>query len=403
MSWPAILLLTVYLLTTALCVYAVGRGYADAKKCSTERIISAFGEVPSDWKAFTRPGSLRSNFVSIMVLAVTIVPVKFIAVIFIHVIALFGLYFLPTQIFLKLLSYCCITVREQGQRLPASEIPTIVSNHVSYFDILIMLSRSVPVAFVAKKAVAKYPVSGDICTSLGSVYVSRAKGPEGEEASVMEGRSRYQLCVFAEGTTSNGTCLMHYHDGAFDSMLPVQPVYLEYSNLNLSFTCLGIIPHVFLVMALPPWFSLTCTVHWLPPVTPDPDTSVHDFAEKTRREVAAAGNLRLDNNASYRSHVELEHFFFGDTEKVITRKMHDIAEVAEASKGQAPDSTESAAVHADASPIFTIRHLLTLFLVCYIAVVLFLFSLLVFGFSISLYQGAPALPGGAEVHQSHKG
>ncbi|KAF4671308.1 Lysophosphatidylcholine acyltransferase 2 [Perkinsus olseni] len=366
MSWPTILLLAVYLLTTALCVYAVGRGYADAKKCSTERIISAFGEVPSDWKAFTRPGSLRSNFVSIMVLAVTIVPVKFIAVIFIHVIALFGLYFLPTQIFLKLLSYCCgalvkiagITVREQGERLPASEIPTIVSNHVSYFDILIMLSRSVPVAFVAKKAVAKYPVSGDICTSLGSVYVSRAKDPKerkqvmnaiaDKQRRVMEGRSRYQLCVFAEGTTSNGTCLMHYHDGAFDSMLPVQPVYLEYSNLNLSFTCLGIIPHVFLVMALPPWFSLTCTVHWLPPVTPDPDTSVHDFAEKTRREVAAAGNLRLDNNASYRSHVELEHFFFGDTEKVITRKMHDIAEVAEASKGQSSGSTESAAVHADA-------------------------------------------------------
>ncbi|KAF4694518.1 Lysophosphatidylcholine acyltransferase 2, partial [Perkinsus olseni] len=374
MSWPTLLLLAVYLLTTALCVYAVGRGYADAKKCSTERIISAFGEVPSDWKAFTRPGSLRSNFVSIMVLAVTIVPVKFIAVIFIHVIALFGLYFLPTQIFLNLLSYCCgalikiagrlvqlttflvpspsssgITVREQGERLPASEIPTIVSNHVSYFDILVMLSRSVPVAFVAKKAVAKYPVSGDICTSLGSVYVSRAKDPKerkqvmnaigDKQIRVLEGRSRYQLCVFAEGTTSNGTCLMHYHDGAFDSMLPVQPVYLEYSNLNLSFTCLGIIPHVFLVMALPPWFSLTCTVHWLPPVTPDPDTSVHDFAEKTRREVAAAGNMRLDNNASYRSHVELEHFFFGDTEKVITRKMHDIAEVAEASKGQAPDGT----------------------------------------------------------------
>ncbi|KAF4755298.1 Lysophosphatidylcholine acyltransferase 2, partial [Perkinsus olseni] len=187
------------------------------------------------------------------------------------------------------------------------------------------------------KAVAKYPVSGDICTSLGSVYVSRAKDPKerkqvmnaigDKQRRVMEGRSRYQLCVFAEGTTSNGTCLMHYHDGAFDSMLPVQPVYLEYSNLNLSFTCLGIIPHVFLVMALPPWFSLTCTVHWLPPVTPDPDTSVHDFAEKTRREVAAAGNLRLDNNASYRSHVELEHFFFGDTEKVITRKMHDIADI----------------------------------------------------------------------------
>ncbi|EER08212.1 hypothetical protein Pmar_PMAR013124 [Perkinsus marinus ATCC 50983] len=350
MSWPTILFLAVYLLTTALCVYAVARGYADAKKCSTERIIHSFGEVPSDWKAFIRPKSLRSNFVSIMILAVTVVPLKFIAVIFIHVVALIGLYTLPTRIFLKLLSYCCaalvkitgITVREEGTRLPANEVPTIVSNHVSYFDILIMLSRRVPVAFVAKKAVAKYPVSGDICTSLGSVYVSRAKDPKERErvmaaigdkqTRVMEGRSRYQLCVFPEGTTSNGTSLMHYHDGAFHSMLPVQPLYIEYSNLNLSFTCLGIIPHAFLVLALPPWLSLTCTLHWLPKVTPDPNSSVGAYAEKTRHAVAAAGNLRLDDKASYRSHMELEKFFFGDSEKLVTRKIHDIAEGAKASR-----------------------------------------------------------------------
>ncbi|EER20275.1 phospholipid or glycerol acyltransferase, putative [Perkinsus marinus ATCC 50983] len=350
MSWSAILSLTVYLLTTLLCVYAVARGYSDAKKCSTERIIHSFGEVPNDWKPFTRPDSLPSSFATIMVLAVTIVPIKFIVVIFIHVVALIGLYTLPTQIFLKLLSLCCgalvkiagITVREQGTRLPATEVPTIVSNHVSYFDILIMLSRNVPVAFVAKKSVAAYPVSGDICTSLGSVYVSRAKDSKerrqvmnaigDKQKRVMEGRSRYQLCVFAEGTTSNGTSLMHYHDGAFESMLPVQPLYIQYSNLNISFTCFDLLPHFFLVMALPPWHTITCTLHWLPKVIPDPNSSVRAFAEETRQQVAVAGNLHLNNNASYRRHVELEKFFFGDTEKVVSRKMHEIAGVVEASK-----------------------------------------------------------------------
>ncbi|EER20505.1 conserved hypothetical protein [Perkinsus marinus ATCC 50983] len=250
MSWPTILFLAVYLLTTALCVYAVARGYADAEKCSTERINRSFGEVPSDWKAFIRPKSLRSNFVSIMILAVTVVPLKFIAVIFIHVVALIGLYTLPTRIFLKLLSYCCaalvkitgITVREEGTRLPANEVPTIVSNHVSYFDILIMLSRRVPVAFVAKKAVAKYPVSGDICTSLGSVYVSRAKDPKERERvmaaigdkqkRVMEGRSRYQLCVFPEGTTSNGgrsrelwiAAIKPEEEAAHNVLIPKEPI-----------------------------------------------------------------------------------------------------------------------------------------------------------------------------------
>ncbi|KAF4673925.1 Lysophosphatidylcholine acyltransferase 2 [Perkinsus chesapeaki] len=345
MSWPStVVFLVAHLLVTVLCVYAVCKGYSDARKCNTKRVIDTFGEVPSDWRAFVRPRSLKANFASIMVLAVTIVPLKFSVVVFIHVVALIGLYTLPTEIFLKLLSYLCgalvkiagITVRETGERLPANETPTIVSNHVSYFDILIMLSRSRPVAFVAKKSVAKYPVSGDICTSLGSVYVSRAKDPKEREQvmqaiidkqkRVMSGDSRYQLCVFAEGTTSNGTSLMHYHDGAFDSMLPVQPVYLEYSNLNLSFTCLDIIPHIFLVMALPPWLSLTCTVHWLPKVEPDTNSTVQEFAEKTRRHVAVAGDLRLDNDASYRSHVELEKFFFGNSAKVAAKKKQDMAD-----------------------------------------------------------------------------
>ncbi|EER15478.1 hypothetical protein Pmar_PMAR022114, partial [Perkinsus marinus ATCC 50983] len=76
-----------------------------------------------------------------------------------------------------------IRVRETGERLPSSETPTIVPNHVSYFDVLVslllpyimfiasqvLLSCNRPVSFVAKKAVASYPVIGDIATSLGSV------------------------------------------------------------------------------------------------------------------------------------------------------------------------------------------------------------------------------------------
>mmetsp|Transcript_2326 Transcript_2326/g.1910 ORF Transcript_2326/g.1910 Transcript_2326/m.1910 type:complete len:95 (-) Transcript_2326:54-338(-) len=79
-------------------------------------------------------------------------------------------------------------------------------------------------------------------------------------------------------------------------------------------------------MALPPWLSLTCTVHWLPKVEPDANSTVREFAEKTRRHVAVAGDLRLDNDSSYRSHVELEKFFFGASDKVAAKKKQDMTE-----------------------------------------------------------------------------
>ncbi|KAF4671307.1 Lysophosphatidylcholine acyltransferase 2 [Perkinsus olseni] len=331
-----------YILLTALCIYNVYNGYVDAMKCDTRRITNMLGRVPADWAAFLRP-SLDVGLPSLMLLAVTVVPFKLVVVVLFHIAGVVGLYTLPTSIFLPLLSFFCkvflkflgITVREKGERLPSIDTPTIVPNHVSYFDILVMLSRSHPVSFVAKKAVAAYPVIGDIATSLGSVYVDRTKDPEErdqtmgiiekKQRSVMEGRSRYQLCVFAEGTTSNGTCLMHYHDGAFDSMLPVQPVYLEYSDLRLSFTCFDLLPHFFLVMALPPWRTITCTVHWLPKVTPSPGSTVREFSGKARDEVAKAGGLRLDNSSNLKGHYEITDFFYGDAAKVATGKLRQEA------------------------------------------------------------------------------
>ncbi|KAF4673924.1 Lysophosphatidylcholine acyltransferase 2 [Perkinsus chesapeaki] len=318
-----------YFLLTLLCVYNVRNAYVDAMKCDTRRITRALGRVPDDWAAFVRP-PLGMSFPSVMLLAVTIVPFKLVVVVFFLTLGVVGLYILPTKIYLPLLSHFTgvfinflgIRVRETGERLASTETPTIVPNHVSYFDILVMLSRSRPVSFVAKKAVAKYPVVGDIATSLGSVYVDRTKNCDDrdrtmeiiqeKQESVMSGDSRYQLCVFAEGTTSNGTCLMHYHDGAFD-------------NLRLSFTCFDLLPHFFLVMALPPWHTTTCTVHWLPKVVPDANSSVRGFSGKARQEVANAGGLRTDDCSNLKGHYEITDFFFGDANKIATRKLREDA------------------------------------------------------------------------------
>jgi 1-acyl-sn-glycerol-3-phosphate acyltransferase len=51
----------------------------------------------------------------------------------------------------------------------------------------------------------------------------------GERQSAIEDRDEAfnKLCLFPEGTTSNGTCILKFKKGAFHSMRTVIPVYLK--------------------------------------------------------------------------------------------------------------------------------------------------------------------------------
>ena len=48
--------------------------------------------------------------------------------------------------------------------------------------------------------------------------------------------STTRLLIFPEGTTTNGSCLIHFHSGAFKAGLPVQPVIIRYPFNHFSIT-----------------------------------------------------------------------------------------------------------------------------------------------------------------------
>ncbi|TYJ49269.1 hypothetical protein E1A91_A01G122700v1 [Gossypium mustelinum] len=119
----------------------------------------------------------------------------------------------------------------------------IVSNHLSYLDVLYHMSSSFP-SFVAKKAVSKLPLVGLIGKCLGCVFVQREskssdfKGVAGIVTDRVRNAHQNELApmilLFPEGTTTNGDFLLPFKTGAFLAGAPVMPVILRYSYRRFS-------------------------------------------------------------------------------------------------------------------------------------------------------------------------
>ncbi|XP_068639687.1 lysophospholipid acyltransferase LPEAT1-like isoform X1 [Aristolochia californica] len=125
-----------------------------------------------------------------------------------------------------------------------SERPgAIISNHISYLDILYHMSSLFP-SFVAKRSVARLPLVGLISKCLGCVFVQREsrtsdfKGVSGvvteRVQAAHESKSAPMMMLFPEGTTTNGEYLLPFKTGAFVSKAPVLPVLLRYPYQRFS-------------------------------------------------------------------------------------------------------------------------------------------------------------------------
>ncbi|KAG8493657.1 hypothetical protein CXB51_011014 [Gossypium anomalum] len=222
---------------------------------------------------------------------------------------------------------------------PEQRPGAIVSNHISYLDILYHLSSSFP-SFVAKRSVANIPLVGLIrivyfnllnlshglmqnpfqfgChyrlfvlyqtdnKCLGCVYVQReSKSSDFKGVSgVVTDRVRKahqdeyapKILLFPEGTTTNGDYLISFKTGAFLARAPVVPVILKYPYQRFSpawESVTGVRHVVFLLCQ----FVNHMEVTWLPVYYPsqlekdDPKLC----ANNVRRLMASEGNLILSD------------------------------------------------------------------------------------------------------------
>ena len=135
-------------------------------------------------------------------------------------------------------------IRVEVSGKPPKEGPLlVVSNHVSWMDILV-LSAVAPVSFVAKKEVNGWPFFGSLARLQRTVFVDRdrrhATGPSRDEL-----RERLKagdiLVLFPEGTSSDGREVLPFKSSFFGAAevegVVVQPVSLAYcGHRNLPMT-----------------------------------------------------------------------------------------------------------------------------------------------------------------------
>jgi 1-acyl-sn-glycerol-3-phosphate acyltransferase len=133
---------------------------------------------------------------------------------------------------------CARALRELGIEIRVMgvfpERGTIISNHLSYADIIVFAAIH-PCVFVSKAEVERWPVIGWMTTMSGAVYVSRGHGGSALKAGA-EVRAVVDaglpVVFFPEGTTSNGTGLLKFHSGllaqVIDAGSPVTAAYVRY-------------------------------------------------------------------------------------------------------------------------------------------------------------------------------
>ncbi|XP_058069121.1 lysophospholipid acyltransferase LPEAT1-like isoform X2 [Magnolia sinica] len=199
-----------------------------------------------------------------------------------------------------------IDENERRERFEDFERPgVIVSNHISYLDILYHISSFFP-SFVAKKSVAKLPIVGFISKCIGCVYVQReskstdSKGVSGivkeRVLAARQNKLAPLMLLFPEGTTTNGDFLLPFKTGAFLSKTPVLPVILRYpyERFSPAWDTISAVRHVILLLCQ---FVNYMEVTYLPIYYPSKQEKedLKLYASNVRKLMARKGNLILSD------------------------------------------------------------------------------------------------------------
>ena len=126
-----------------------------------------------------------------------------------------------------------------GMRISREGVPpkppfVLVSNHLSYMDI-VLLATQLGAFFVSKAEVAHWPVIGFLARQVSTIFVDREN--RGDVPRVLELiedalHAGFGVVFFPEGTSSDGSDVMHFKSSLFDVPLrlgyPVHAAAVRY-------------------------------------------------------------------------------------------------------------------------------------------------------------------------------
>lgn len=186
----------------------------------------------------------------------------------------------------------------------------LAANHTSYLDMPV-LAAIIPVSFVAKSEVAKWPLFGTLSGLVRTVFVERERRTK---AGLQRDRIRERLeqggtiVLFPEGTSSDGNRVLPFKSALLSSAdamvleddgrkrpVLVQPVSVAYTRLHgmpmgrelrpffAWYGDMELVPHLWEAFCLGP---IDVMVHYHPPLTVDRFPSRKDLAAECERLVA---------------------------------------------------------------------------------------------------------------------
>lgn len=186
----------------------------------------------------------------------------------------------------------CLNVRPRFHGRLADGPVLLVPNHVSWLDIP-ALGAGAPVAFVAKREVAGWPMVGTLARLQGAVFVDRARRRRIRDGNARIARrmlTGQAVVLFAEGTTGCGSRLRPFRTSHFEAArdalgfdpsldrVHVQPVSIAYTRrhgLPLGrhgrpdvawYGDMVLLPHLWGLLAGGP---LDCDITFLEPIAVD--------------------------------------------------------------------------------------------------------------------------------------
>ncbi|MEQ1863446.1 MAG: lysophospholipid acyltransferase family protein [Micropepsaceae bacterium] len=186
----------------------------------------------------------------------------------------------------------------------------LAANHSSYFDMPV-LAAVIPVSFVAKSEVAKWPFFGTLSKLVRTVFVERERRSKaGEQRDRIRERLEEggTIVLFPEGTSNDGNRVLTFKSsllGSAEAMVTgadgrprrvvVQPVSLAYTRLHgvpmgrefrpffAWYGDMDLVPHLWEAFCLGP---MDVMVHYHPPMTVDQFPSRKELALACEKMVA---------------------------------------------------------------------------------------------------------------------
>lgn len=185
----------------------------------------------------------------------------------------------------------------------ASDGPILlVANHISWADTPI-LGGLLPVSFVAKSDIARWPLIGWLARRAGTVFVERRRGAAAGQRDALAARlsGNGSVLLFAEGVSAAGDVVQPFKPALFAAAVatgtPVQPVTIVYETVGgetvtdanrLRIAWVGeatLLPHVWWVLRRG-GAEARIIIH--PPVRPADFASRAELASACRDIVASA-------------------------------------------------------------------------------------------------------------------